>query len=364
VFKKEEAPATHDETALQQKLIGDRNRQKHSELSMTWLEFFLKLISVLSFPVLIGVAVLAVQLVCRTKVIRRTFPRTFRQYRLQILKQELQDLCHTVPGIAAVVSKVLPPSGRIKRVYDPDSTDLTEAWELLAKAKSHSPHAVPSDELEDLQEVRRWLRESFLAAEHGPAEVERYFLLAKVGPAVVAFAYYQYFPLWRMSFVSYFGGNTNHPHYYLGKEKLRVTLATHAATTKGLRAIIFETSDLKRYRLFRPFLGLGGTRRIFKILDLPNFRQPPISPEECRTVVPGLLVCYWAEENERVESLTRDQVLELLDFTRYHYREAYRDNQAFFESLEEWHRNVTTDLPERIALLTNGREIRQVMHGT
>ena len=318
-------------------------------LAFKWLT---TLISTLLSAGGIGVLVCAILTWRRAARIRKRYPKTFRRHWKEILKQEIHDVCHTVPVIATMLSTTCGPYARVKRVFDSDSADLAAAWEVMKKA------GLPRGEVEDLDDVRRLLHEWLVAEESGVVSVERHFLVAKVGPLVVALLYYQYFPAWHIVYISYYALDQTHASVGLARDSLKTRLLVSALTLRGLRAILSETSDLSKYRDMRMMLTSGDSRRAFRIIGLPNYRQPPISPEEARNLVPILLVCCWIDNT--VTYLTMEEAIGLLQFMRDNYAEAFEHlygAAVYLECLDRWYEDVVRDVGGTVPLWTSEQDI-------
>lgn len=261
-------------------------------------------------------------------------------------------MLHTVPVIATVISSTCPRYARVKRVFDSESVDLAAAWDVMKRT------GLPSQEVEDLEDVRRLLHEWLTAAESGTVAVDRQFLVIKVGALVVGLLYFQNFRAWQIVYVSYWAIDQSDGSLGLARDALRSALIARTNAIEGLRAVVTETGDLLRYRALRMMLTSGDARRRFTIVGLPNYRQPPISLEESSIVVPVFLVCCWMKAMDT--HLTREEAIDLVQFMYHNYEEAFRHlhgSDAYLKSLDTWHEEVLRDIEGTVPLWTSEQDI-------
>ena len=133
--------------------------------------------------------------------VRTQLPKRSKRDWWRICLDEVYDVAFGMPFVGGTLSKHLGDrSVWVRRLYDSESRDLSEAYELLNRVTEQSL-------LDSQENWTDWLRAS-LKAEEGSglqleAMVERQFWVAKAGSIVVAFAYFQYYPGCQMCYVSY-----------------------------------------------------------------------------------------------------------------------------------------------------------------
>lgn len=255
---------------------------------------------------------------------------------------------------------------KVHRVTDPDDVYLESAI-ILCEQK------LLPNEVDSPANVARWLAEVKQETAEGRCRLLDYLLVSTLNEKVCAVLYAQYYPLYKLMFISYVVADDEVPEARDGKATqslLKYLRASQSHELAEMEGIVFEMAyptgnpaeqnlrNRSRCRLFEFYAQQLGI--IVRVLDIP-YRQPRLDLEDPSSKEERQLLAYGRTQPPPIDrSISHEEAGNVLSFV---YKAIYGDqfegdprrDREYREYLDVLRRGVADAIPGEIPVLSFAR---------